>query len=94
MDKYSKMYMYVCVNCTFVCVYVCVCVCVREYLSCVLLYEVMSWMHNAILATDIALFHSNKTALQTLLADGTFDWSNTEHRCVCVCVCVNPLNIC
>ena len=40
----------------------------------------MKWIHNAIIATDLAQFGENKKVIEALLSEGTFSWDNNSHR--------------
>ena len=48
------------------------------------LLQVMKLIRSAILATDLSLFSGNMKVVQSLIASGTFDWNNTEHKCVLI----------
>lgn len=42
--------------------------------------QVLSYLKHCILATDLALFFTNKTKLGSLVRTGSFSWDNGEHR--------------
>ena len=40
----------------------------------------MNYIHDAIIATDLALYFGNRSALQKLVDNEEFDWNVPRHR--------------
>lgn len=49
---------------------------------------------HAILATDLAIFFSNKAKLNELVQTESFIWSNTEHRLLIQAISMTASDLC
>ena len=45
-------------------------------------------MKNCILATDLALFFPNKAKLANIVKEGSFSWTDPEHRRLAMALCM------
>ena len=50
--------------------------------------EVLQTMKNCILATDLALFFPNKAKLANIVKEGSFSWTDPEHRRLAMALCM------